>query len=282
MIKFFPFCFCLFFSSLLAQKNSFEGQLLLKNNSIVPYSLDISIDSSYGVSGYSYFGHKNNMTRSYVEGLFNPDDNSLFLQEIEATPNLPSWCPIFIQGRVSHLINDIFVIAGLFVSKDRARCGTGHINVVNRNFKFNLYQRLSSNIAIQNDSLNTLALKNLLEKNLTEEIKFQSVSAGDLNEISTSKKSIILRVYDQMKIDKDKVKITFNSQVIDNLELTGEKQEYRLTAKNGQNTLSIEAINEGTIPMNTSKMEVVCEEKTYFFINKIYKNQKTSYVITLK
>ena len=275
--------FSLLISVLSGQKNNFVGHLLLNNNQVIPYSLDLSIDSNYAVFGRSFFGPEGSAKTSDIEGQFNPEDNSIFLKELNVDGDAKT-CPIFIQARVSHLINNIFVIAGIYRSSDSLNCGIGHINVVNRNFSFKLYKKPEpkSIATIENDSLNHLALKTMLEKNLYDDVKFLPVTAKDISKIATSSKSIKIRVYDQMKIDQDMVKIIFNKQTIDDIELTGKKQEFTLNAHQGENILTIQAINEGTIPMNTSKMEVECGEKTHYFINKIYKGQKTTYVINVQ
>ena len=274
--KITSFILFLFYNQyIFSQNNYFEGNLLLKDNKTTPYILDINIDSLYHVYGYSEIGISPK-TRYAIEGHFDPKTNFIFYKE-QNFENSKINCPIYVQARISHLIQDIYVIAGLFISQDSNRCGNGHINVINHNFKFNPIS--SHPTTIENDSLNQIALQDILHKNIDAEKKYIDVTASDHVDIYLSQPQFTLKIYDLLKIDRDKVRIIFNKKVVSELELTAELKEFYLQANKGANTLEIIALNEGTIPTNTSKLEIISRTKTEYFTNLLYKSQKSTYTI---
>ncbi len=269
-----------FFSFLaLAQHNSFEGSLRLKNNVDVSYSLEINIDSNYLVTGMSQVKTKTGDFNYLIEGNFDPETNFIYFKE-EKTTLSEKDCPIFVQARISHLMQDIYVIAGIYSSQDSHLCGSGHINLVNRNFKFNLYNKKVVILPIENDSSNQAIMTTLLNQKVEEEKKFIDVTEKDNIEIKTKNSIIKMKIYDQMRIDQDKIRVYFNGKPITEMVLTERKAEFKAYAKKGENTLQVEALNEGYSPMNTSKFEIITDEKTYFFTNLLKQGQKAIYIIT--
>jgi hypothetical protein len=278
MHKLFWFSFIFFSSQLLSQKNSFEGNLLLSKTQVIPYTLEIEIDSTYAVFGHSVHGNERSSLSYFIEGKFDPSNNSIFYKELDNNA-IHDDCPVFVQARVSHLIQDIYVIAGVYVSSESSNCAPGHINVLNRNFKFNLYNKVAAENDVQNDSLNRLALNKILQKNVDETKKFKDVTAEEDVEIRSTYEEIDLKIYDQLKIDRDKVRIRFNNKLIKELELTAATQDFKLQLQKGLNTLEIEAVNEGSIPMNTSKFEVITKENSMYYTNLLRTGQKATYLI---
>lgn len=276
----FTLAFCLISFPFFSQNNVFEGSLLLPDKTEVPYTLTLNIDSNYAVSGSSIILSGKNKIYHTLEGSYAPESNTLFFKEFPTT-RLKS-CPLFAQVRISYLMADIYVIAGLYESQDSGRCGsTGHINVICRNFVPPVYPKIKNNppSTIQNDSILSAELSKLLKTNIEEEKKYTTVTSENQIDMTTSSPNIVLRIYDQQKIDRDKVHIIFNSKTIDVLELTADFAEYKITAKKGRNILEIEAVNEGRIAMNTSRFEILIGGKTKYFTNLLQKGEKAKYYI---
>jgi len=272
------FLFILFFKS-NGQVNKFEGSLLIKNKIFNQYFLEIDIDSNYNLVGQSIMKTKTGSFSYPIEGSFDPKNNNIFYRELDNN-NRSDDCPIYVQARVSHLMADFYVIAGLYVSQNSSRCDSGHINIINRNFKFNLYNKKIDVISeATNDSINEVALANLLKQSIEIEKKFQDVTASDKISIKTHHENFTIKIYDQLRIDKDKIRIVFNNKKIGDIELKAKSYDSQLILNKGVNYLNIEALDEGQIPMNTSKFEILTAEKKTFYTNLLYKGQTAEYLI---
>lgn len=275
--------FCIVLSLLcvnsFGQINKFEGSLLIKNKAFNQYSLEIDIDSNYHLVGQSTLKTKTDSFVYNIEGSFDPKNNNIFYKELDNN-NRSDDCPIYVQAHVSHLMGDFYVIAGLYVAQNSSQCDPGHINIINRNFKFNLYNKKADVISgTINDSINQLILSNLLNQSIAVEKKFQDVTAADKISIKTHKANFTIKIYDQLRIDKDKVRIIFNNKKISDIELKAKSNDYQLVLNKGPNLLKIEALDEGQIPMNTSKFEVLTDENQMFYTNLLYKGQTADYLI---
>jgi hypothetical protein len=275
--------FCIVLSLLFVnsygQINKFEGSLLIKNKVFNQYFLEIDIDSNYNLVGQSTLKTKTDSFVYPIEGSFDPKNNNIFYKELDNN-NRSDDCPIYVQARVSHLMADFYVLAGLYVAQHSSRCDPGHINIINRNFKFNLYNKKADVISgATNDSVNQLVLSNLLNQSVAIEKKFQDVTAADKISIKTHKANFTIKIYDQLRIDKDKVRIVFNNKKISDIELKAKSNDYQLVLNKGINLLKIEALDEGQIPMNTSKFEVLTTENQLFYTNLLYKGQTADYLI---
>jgi hypothetical protein len=255
----------IFIGSLLSQSNEFEGSIMYSDKKNLLSSLDIFIDSSYQVTGSltrMIGAKKMNHT---IEGKFNHEDNSI--------------CPIYINGYVKHLMENFYVIAGVFQSSNTTFCDSGHVNLVNRNFKFNLYNRVEKSSQLDDSAVMQNLMSGLKSKMDADKI-FIPVTSQDKISLSIDKDTFILKIYDNLRIDGDKVKIIFNDAVVvNNLSIVAKPFEYILKAKKGKNILTIKAISEGSIPMNTSKVELYNYRLHEYFENKLLKDQQSTYII---
>ena len=268
---------CLGFS-LQGQKNDFSGSIMYGDKKNLPCELYIHIDSSYQVSGNLSREVKGNMVHYMISGDFNPQEKTIYLREYARNK---TDCAIFFQGKVYPLIENIFTIAGIFKSLDSQNCPSGHINVICRNFKFNLYpQEVKKPINLSENDEEAI-LTNLLSQKIKKEANFIQVHENDKVEINAGADTLYLKIYDNQKVDGDRVRIVFNETVvIDNFLLTDEKVVFKIVPQAGKNILKIVALNEGRIALNTSKVELYNRQIHEYYINVLYKSQHTQYEIT--
>lgn len=268
-------CCLLAMTYLYSQLNSFSGSIMYSDKKNLPATLEINIDSSYQITGTCSRSFQGKSVNHYLTGTFNPKDLSIYLREYA---NYKNDCPIYIQGWVHPLIQNLFVIAGIFKSLDSTRCEKGHINVINRNFKFNLYDTSARKMELTEEEEDSI-LNNLLNKKLNQEKNYISVKSDDKIVIKSTGEPFYLKIFDQLKIDGDMVKIVFNETVVSNNLVLNEKPYIqKFTPIKGQNVLKIYAINEGKLPMNTSKVELYNHRFQEYFINLLYKNQSATYI----
>ena len=264
-------------SSLLGQKNHFSGSIMYGDKKNLPCELYIHIDSSYQVSGNLSREVKGNMVRSMISGDFNPQEKTIYLREYARNK---ADCAILFQGKVYPLIENIYAIAGIFKSLDSQNCPSGHINVICRNFKFNLYpQEVKKPINLSENDEEAI-LTNLLSQKIKKEANFIQVRENDKVEINAGADTLYLKIYDNQKVDGDRVRIEFNETVVvDNYVLAEEQMVFKLLPKRGKNILKILAINEGKIALNTSKVELYNRVLHDYYLNVLSKNQHAQYEI---
>ena len=118
-----------------------------------------------------------------------------------------------------------------------------------------------------------------MKQSIEIEKKFQDVTASDKISIKTHHENFTIKIYDQLRIDKDKIRIVFNNKKIGDIELKAKSYDSQLILNKGVNYLNIEALDEGQIPMNTSKFEILTAEKKTFYTNLLYKGQTAEYLI---
>lgn len=263
--------------SLLGQKNDFKGSIMYGDKQNLPCELNINIDSSYQVSGNLSREVNGNMVNHMITGDFNPEDKTIYLREYARNK---SDCAIFFQGKVYHLLENIYTIAGIFKSLDSQNCPSGHINVICRDFKFNLYPKEEKKPILLSEKDEEAILSNLLSQKIKKEANFIQVRENDKVEINAGADTLFLKIYDNQKVDGDRVRIEFNETVVvDNYVLTDEQMVFKLLPQKGKNILKILAMNEGKIALNTSKVELYNRLIHEYYINVLHKNQHTQYEI---
>ncbi|MBL7788504.1 MAG: hypothetical protein JNL75_01570 [Chitinophagales bacterium] len=278
MNKLFGLLFILGLShTLFGQKNDFSGSIMYSDKKNLPCELYLHIDSSYQVSGNLSREVNGNMVNHLISGDFEPKEKTIYLREYARNK---SDCAIFFQGKVYHLLENIYTIAGIFKSLDSLNCPSGHINVICRDFNFNLYPKEEKKPILLSEKDEETILANLLSQKIKKEANFIQVRENDKVEINAGADTLYLKIYDNQKVDGDRVKIVFNETVvIDNYMLTDEQAVFKLLPQKGKNILKILAINEGKIALNTSKVELYNRLIHEYYINVLYKNQHTQYEI---
>lgn len=279
MNKFISLLFALGIGQLLlGQKNDFHGSIMYSDKKNLNCEVQISIDSSYQVTGSLSRDENNKTVNHMITGDFNPEDKTMYLREYARSK---SDCAIFFQGKVYFLLENIYTIAGIFKSLDSQNCPSGHINVICRDFKFNLYPKEEKKPIMLSEKDEEAILTNLLSQKIKKEANFIQVRENDKVEINAGADTLYLKIYDNQKVDGDRVQIVFNENVvIDNFLLTDEKVVFKVLPKAGKNILKIVALNEGRIALNTSKVEIYNRQIHEYYINVLYKSQHTQYEIT--
>jgi hypothetical protein len=263
---------------LLGQKNDFQGSIMYSDKKNLNCEVQISIDSSYQVTGNLSRDENNKTVNHMITGDFNPEYKTIYLREYARSK---SDCAIFFQGKVYFLLENIYTIAGIFKSLDSQNCPSGHINVICRDFKFNLYPKEEKKPIMLSEKDEEAILTNLLSQKIKKEANFIQVRENDKVEINAGADTLYLKIYDNQKVDGDRVQIVFNENVvIDNFLLTDEKVVFKVLPQAGKNILKIVALNEGRIALNTSKVEIYNRQIHEYYINVLYKSQHTQYEIT--
>lgn len=153
---------------------------------------------------------------------------------------------------------------------------SGHINLLCRNFNLETKQE-KEKISVDSQFIDIIKTKRGQEK----EIK--KVYSSDKVELISNDNQVKLKIYDHSIEDGDKIDIILNKKlVLQNLELTKKGVLITLSLISGKNKLIIKAKNEGSVPMNTSKLELYNESNSInnVFMNILKKNNRNEYEIT--
>lgn len=260
--------------SIFCQKNNFKGSILYNDKKNKPCKLNIYIDSNYTLAGKLFREEKDKMVEHFITGDFDPNTQHVYFREYAISK---SDCPIFFQGKISHIIQKIYAIAGLFQSQDSQRCSNGHLNVISENFNLNLYSAKKTVIQLSEKEEEKI-LSQILAKKTEKEQNFIQVKHDEKVNLQTSGDSIVIKVYDNQKVDGDRIKIVFNNTVVlDNFPLSNDQKTISVKPSKGKNLLKIYAVSEGRISMNTSKVEIYNHRFHEYFINVLQKNQFSTY-----
>lgn len=248
------------------------------NRKITPYHLSINLDSFNQISGYSY-RNNDSLNKNYIEGFFIDSTESIYFKEYNL--NTKESCPIYFNGLIKRLINNLYVIAGVYKSKLN-NCSDGHINILNYDFQNSpdAFKKLSSEPVIMNEEDIEKNQKLILNETITKDIDYKIVKGNSSTELKWKNDSIYIKIFDHERVDGDKVKLMINNTVLsESLNLTNIPTIYAVKLKPGENILKIKALNNGFLSPNTSKIELYYNNQKEFFLNFLEIKQSLEYKI---
>ena len=95
--------------------------------------------------------------------------------------------------------------------------------------------------------------------------------------IFVDKSTVTLRIYDAGKVDDDRIAITINGEaILDNYAITREPKEIEIILETGKSTVEVTALNEGSKPSNTVKVEIKDGHKVISARTSLKKGEKAS------
>lgn len=238
---------------------SYLGTLILNNNTVISYKLDLTENKGI-VSGFSItnIGTKDE-TKSEIDGVYFKSDKSFQLQETQilftnSDAPLNTFCYINMELSFKGKLGKKR-LEGSFIGNflDGKECAKGKI------------------IMLQEDRLNKKVqkIKKKLEKkyhkNETKPIQQTTIlKDGEDFSIKWQSNKLILFIWDANKEDGDKIKLKINNEIIlDEFETKNKKKKIKSKLNPGVNIIEISATNTGTSPPNTSRIELVDNDKKY-------------------
>lgn len=269
----------LLFSYPVASQNHIKylGSLILNNNSVISYKLDLKENKGI-VSGLSItnIGTKDE-TKSEINGVYFKSDKSFQLQETQILSTnsdapLSTFCYINMELSFKGKLGKRR-LEGSFIGNfpDGKECAKGKI------------------IMLEEDKLNKKAqkIKKKIEKkypkNDTKPIQQSTIlKDGDDFSIKWESNKLILFIWDANKEDGDKIKLKINNEIIlDEFETKNKRKKIKSQLNVGENIIEISATNTGTSPPNTSRIELVDNEKKYSIITQL-KLKKSAIIKIIK
>ena len=239
---------------------NYLGTLILSNNTAISFKLEL-IEKKGVVNGISItnIGTKDE-TKSKITGLYFKTDKSFQLQEtqiLETKSEAPlnTFCYINMNLSFQGLFGNKR-LEGTFVGNflDSSKCANGKIILIEEK-----------------------KIKKKIEKISTKKVKTTELiqqtrilKDGDDFSINSENKKMILIIWDANNEDGDKVEVKLNNKIIlNNFETKNKRKKIKFKLKTGENIIEIKALNLGTSPPNSSRIELVDNKIKYPIITQL-------------
>lgn len=166
------------------------------------------------------------------------------------------------------------VFQGFFDNKEK--CIDGTMILIG---SANIYKKLGKiDKKIQKTKKITKAEKELLNPYaLMDSLQISTLKKNENINVFWKSPKFVLELFDQGKIDGDKVRILHNGKIIlDNYQLLRERKRIEVALKDGQNIFEIIALNEGDVAPNTAVLELIDGEQKIRLYGSLKKNESNS------
>ena len=268
-MKFIKIFILILFSNLSFGQNTFSylGTLILNNNTPISFSLELQEDNGT-VNGYSITNiNTPDETKSQISGLYYKNDKSFQLHETQILQTkseaaLNTFCYLSMSLRskgkfgTKHLEGNF---TGNFL--DSSECAKGKIILMERTKLEKKIVKIKKKI---NKKYNEKFQDTLLVR------KTQILKDGDDFTINWEGNKVKLFIWDANIEDGDEIQLTINGNIIlDNFETTNKRKKIKYKLEEGENKIEIKAINLGTAPPNTSRIELVDSKTKYPIITQL-------------
>lgn len=270
-----------------SSQNSYEffGAIKLNGDDATVISYRLFFEELNGkINGYSVTdldgAHetKNVITGTYnkKEKLFTFKENEILYTKSQFSEN--SFCFVNFSGKVKLIENTSKLIGdfkGLY--KNKNKCIDGTITLIGSNKIYNLVNKV--NKKIQKSKKIDIETK---EKNnpikLLDDLKINKLSKDQNLNVFWETKTITIEIFDSGKEDGDIVNLYNGSKIIlSNYKVTNKKKTITIELDSTNKTeFVIEAINEGTITPNTSKIILIDKNRTFELMSNLNKKDKAS------
>ena len=258
-----------FFCNSLVSQNTFSylGTLLLSDNTPISFSMELQEENGI-VIGYSITNiNTPDETKSEISGLYFKNDKSFQLQETQilntqSEAALNTFCYInmtlFLKGKFgSKRLEGDFT--GNFL--DSIQCASGRIVLMERTKLEKKIEKVKKRIKkqIEKEKIDT-----------TQILQTQILKDGDDFTINWESEKLKLFIWDANKEDGDKIELSINNDIIlYDFETKNKRKKIKCKLLKGENIIEIKAINLGTSPPNTSRIELVDSNTKYPIITQL-------------
>lgn len=262
--------FCILFYLILfgfngiAQENTYEflGVIKLNDTAFISYKLDFEeVDGL--VQGYSITDAGGpHETKSNISGTYNKDSEILSFKELNIVYTKSpitelDFCLVRFKSKVKNL-NKNKAFSGEFEGfyQDDSPCLNGLLVMSNarkvESRVAKVQKKLEKSILIKKETKEKINLKTTLDT-----LTMSVVKKNENLNVFVKNKTATLVIYDAGKEDDDRIKINVNgTTVLDDYAILRDKKEIPIVLEEGKSIIEVYAINEGSKPPNTVKVEI--------------------------
>ena len=249
---------------------SFRGVLILENDQIINYSLNL-IEKNGKISGFSLTNiGLEDETKTEINGIYFKYENEFQLNEknniyTNSSKEPEKFCYISMNLKVRDFKQKS--LEGTFIGNfdDGKECARGKVLLMEEKKIKKILKKIENN-----NINNRLKVKKI--------IATKNIQTQDTVKIEWESDSIKINIWDSNLEDGDKINLKLNDKTILNNFVTNKnKKTINLKLKKGKNFLNLVAVNEGLSPPNTSKIELIDKKITYPIITKLKKNENLTF-----
>jgi len=277
----------------LYSNNEYIGTIITSDSRSISYSINFKIDSFNHIKGYtiSNIGSQDE-TKSLLSGSLNPKSGVIQFVEYKVLStkskvSLNDMCFIQFNGKLNK-IKDNKIIVGKYIGyyPNKRKCSEGSINLVSKENAISALSKLKEELSKDTN----LLTKNKIDPSVQTELKsikneFPDKvvvnNNGSETKISWKSDTVVFKLWDQDRVDNDRVKIVLNDEVYRKDVKLSDENSYTLVIPFKGKIMKIEfiAINEGFFPPNTSKILFIDMNKKYYYQNNLNEKKSTIYNI---
>ncbi len=114
----------------------------------------------------------------------------------------------------------------------------------------------------------------------TKKLRSTPIKKDENLNVFVANKKVTLIIYDAGKVDDDRISLSINGEeILKNYSIDATKKEIEISLEKGKSVIQVYAINEGTSPPNTVKLEIKDGHKTISTRTSLKKGEKASLTI---
>ena len=264
----------LYASSVVSQKTEqYSGIITLENGTPLMFEMEFIQDKGM-VNGFSITGKGTpDETKSDVSGIFNKNTKTYKLKETQvlstnSEADLNTFCYINMEitelGKLS-LKRYEGNFTGYFTNGDK--CASGKIILMEKEKLEKKVEKIKKKVEKKIEK----------KKKKEEEINVMSTKVlndGDDMLIKCYSDKITIYIWDANQEDGDKISLVVNDKyLLKNFTTKRKRKKIKYKLKKGENIIEITAINLGSTPPNTSRIEIVDSKTKYPIITQLELNK---------
>ena len=267
---------------LFSQKTEeYSGIITLENGSPLMFEMEFILDKGI-VNGFSITGKGTpDETKSDLSGIFNKNTKTYKLKETQvlstnSEADLNTFCYINMEitekGKLS-LKRYEGKFTGYFINGDT--CASGNIILMEKEKLEKKVEKIKKKV------------ENKIEKKKKKEEEINVMSTkvltdGDNMIINCYCDKITIYIWDANQEDEDKINLIANGKyLLENYTTKRKRKKIKYKIQEGENIIEITAINLGSTPPNTSRIEIVDSKIKYPIITQLELN-KTAIIKIVK
>lgn len=230
-----------------------SGVIKLNDTSFIPYKISFNQVTSSLIEGVSITDEGGKYeTKSKISGSYDSKTNILKFKEYDIIYTKSSYeeldfCFIHFENKIKNL-NKLESIKGNFLGKyvDGTKCIDGELVLVDT-------KKLNKKV----EKLKKKYDKPKYQKKVIDSIQLKPITKGEDLNVFVKSKALVLNIYDSGKIDDDRINLYIDNElVLENFSIQKEKKRIPIILTKKRISIKVIAINEGSSPPNTVKIEV--------------------------
>lgn len=231
----------------------FTGVIKLNDSSFIPYKLDLTSTDNFLISGSSITDEGGvHETKSKIKGNYNPSTHILSLEEYDIVYSKSPYeeldfCFVHFETKLQSFNKPKF-LKGPFLGKyvDGSSCINGELLLAD-----------SKKVEKIKEKFNKPKFQKKIKSKKIDTVQLKPITNGEDLNIFVKSKIFKLSIYDSGKIDNDLINLYVDGKlVLENFSIKKEKKEIPIILSKKRMSVKVVALNEGTSPPNTVKIEI--------------------------